>query len=200
MRENLKKFNLTVKPHEHVFFKGSSGTGKSTICKLLYRLIEADKGNILIGGVSIFDYSLSTIREGICYVSQTEALYTASIKENIIFNRDISMLEFNEVCKICKLESIASKRPLRYESIISDDTTFLSGGEKQRIILARALLKKSDIIILDEPLSEVDYKTEREIIKNILQKFKNKTIIYISHKNQAKLFNRTVTLGDAFEQ
>ena len=197
--QTLKNLNLDIKSNEHVFLKGSSGTGKSTICKLLYRLINANKGNILIGGVSVFDYSLNTIRDSICYVSQTESLFTASIKDNIIFNRDISLLDFNEVCKICKLESIAKKRPLRYESIISDDTSFISGGEKQRIILARALLKKSDILILDEPLSEVDYKTEREIIKNILNKFKNKTIIYISHKNQARLFNRTIILGDENE-
>ena len=190
---------MQIKANEHVFLSGDSGSGKSTICKLLYRLINADKGKILIGGVSISDYSLNTIRDNICYVSQMENIYTATINENIIYNRDIDLKEFNKVAKICKLENIVAKRPLRYESLISDDTAYLSGGEKQRIILARALLKPCQILILDEALSEVDYLTEAEIIKNILENFKDKTIIYISHKNHEKLFNKTIFIRSTNE-
>lgn len=184
--------NLSIKAREHVFLKGNSGSGKSTICKMIYRLINANKGNIIIGGVSISDYNLNTIRNNITYLSQNENIYTDTIRENIIFNRKIDLSEFIKVCKICKLESVVAKRPLRYESLISDDTNLLSGGEKQRVVLARALLKSSKILILDEALSEVDYKLEADIIKNILETYKEKTIIYISHKNHEKLFDRTI--------
>lgn len=196
----LKNFSLSIKANEHVFLKGASGAGKSTICKLLYKLVTVNKGNILIGGVSISDYSLDAIRNNICYVSQTENLYTGTIKENILYHRDIDLSDFNKICNICKLEDLVTKRPLRYETVISDDTNYLSGGEKQRIILARALLKNSQILVLDEALSEVDFKTESEIIKNILNTFQNKTIIYISHKEQSGLFDRTIFLKDLNEQ
>lgn len=188
----LKNLNLEISANEHIFLKGPSGSGKSTICKLLYRLIKENKGNILIGGVSISDYSLGDIRNNITYVSQSENIFTSTVRENIIFNRDISPEEFIKVSKICKLENIVSTRPLRYESLISDDTNHLSGGEKQRIILARALLKTSKILILDEALSEVDYNLEADIIKNILDNYKDKTIIYVSHKNHESLFDRTL--------
>ena len=92
-------------------------------------------------------------------------------------------MDFKQVCEICELESILEKKPLRYESLITDDIKNISGGEKQRIILARALLKKAEIIILDEALSEVDYNLEAKIINNIINNYKDKTIIYISHKN-----------------
>lgn len=190
----LKDFNAFINSNEHVFLKGNSGTGKSTICKILYKLVNEYKGNILIGGVSISDYSLSSIRSCINYVSQNEEIFSDTIRNNITFFRNIELSEFNKVCNICKLESLVSKRPLRYDSLINPDTNNLSGGEKQRIILARALLKKSNILILDEALSEVDYDLEKEIIKNILDNFKDKTIIYISHKNHESLFDKIINL------
>jgi len=193
----LKNLNIKIKPREHVFLKGPSGSGKSTICKLIYKLLKESSGNILIGGVSISDYSLSSIRNEITYVSQNENIFTNTIRENIIFNREIELKEFDKVCKICKLDSIVAKRPLRYECLISDDTNYLSGGEKQRIILARALLKESKILLLDEALSEVDYKLEKEIINNILDNYKDKTIIYVSHKDCEKLFDRTIEVNNA---
>ena len=196
----LEKFNAYIKSSEHIFLKGSSGTGKSTICKLLYRLNNDYKGNILIGGVSISDYSLGCIRNNINYVSQDEEIFSDTIRNNIVYYRDIESSEFHQVCKICKLENIVSKRVLRYESLINSDTSNLSGGEKQRIILARALLKKSDILILDEVLSEVDYDLEKAIIKNILNYFKDKTIIYISHKNHEEIFDRTINIEENNER
>jgi len=196
-KEIIKNFNAKITSNEHVFLKGSSGTGKSTICKLLYRLINDYKGNILIGGVSISDYSLSSIRNNINYVSQNEEIFSDTIRNNIIYFREIELSDFKKVCDICKIENLISKRPLRYESLIDADTNNLSGGEKQRIILARALLKKSNILILDEALSEVDYDLEKEIIKNILNNYQDKTIIYISHKNHERLFDRTINLEDS---
>lgn len=96
------------------------------------------------------------------------------------------------ISKICELESIVSKKGMRFHSLVDNNTKNLSGGEKQRIILARGLLKKSNILIIDEALSEVDNDLERKIIKNILEYFYDKTIIYISHKSQEDLFNKVL--------
>ena len=86
-------------------------------------------------------------------------------------------------------------KALRYETLISNDTNNISGGEKQRIVLARALLNDFNILILDEALSEVDYYKERTIIRNLKRKYNNKTIIYVTHKNQDKLFDTVINVG-----
>ena len=103
---------------------------------------------------------------------------------------------FFKVCDICKINDIINKKELRYNSLIEPSLNNLSGGEKQKIILARGLLKAANIIMLDEALSEVDYKSEIEIIKNIREFYKDKTLIYISHKNQSACFENIINIGD----
>ena len=123
------------------------------------------------------------------YLSQQERLFTGTIKENILFGS--SEEDFVKVCQICNLESMVSKRPLRYESKI--EPSMVSGGERQRILLARTLLKKASFYLLDECLSEVDEDQEVEIIKKIRKYLKGKTLLYISHKNHEELFERSLT-------
>ena len=183
----------------HVLLNGHSGCGKSTICKIIHKDLSVNSGKVLIDGININDLNLSTIRDNILYVSQKEELFTASIKENILMDRNIDLEEFNKICDICAVEEIVKKKSLRYDSLIENGTFNLSGGERQRIILARALLKKANIIILDEALSEVDKKLEAKIIKNIRKYFQDKTIIYISHKNQTKTFTNIIDLDGNYE-
>ena len=123
-------------------------------------------------------------------------VYRTGGDEFIVFCKNISETEFQYICYLCKIDEIVKKRPLRYETYISPDENNLSGGEKQRIILARALLNKFNILILDEALSEVDRKLELNIIKNIRRLYKDKTIIYISHKMYPKIFDNIITFGD----
>ena len=163
----LKNVNLLIKEGEHVLLNGPSGSGKSTICKLLCKDILDFDGTIAIGNVNLLDINTPTIRNTIMYVSQNEKLIFGTVKDNIVLDRIVSDEEFYQVCDICCLESIVSKKKLRYETLIEPGITNLSGGEMQRIILARALLKKSKIIILDEALSEVDKLLEDKIIKNL---------------------------------
>ena len=191
----LKNINFNVKEGEHVLINGASGSGKSTICNLIYKEKDANVGKILIDGINIKDISLGDIRNNILYVSQNEEIFTGTIKDNIILNRNVNDKDFYEICDICEIEDIVSKKALRYESLIKSDTSSISGGEKQRIILARGLLKNANIIILDEALSEVDYDLECKIITNIRSFFRNKTIIYISHKNNLSNFSRVINIG-----
>lgn len=195
----IKNFSEVVKANEKIMIKGKSGSGKSSLCKLLTRDFSLNNGCIYINGININDYSLNTIKDNIIYVGQKENLYTDTIKNNILFNYEDES-NFNKVCKICLIDLIVNKRKLRYDFGISNDSINISGGEKQRIILARALLRNSKILILDEALSETDYFMEKTIIKNIIREYPEKTIIYVSHKKQDNLFDRVITLKGEHEK
>ena len=192
----LKDVNFNIDYNTHVLLNGSSGSGKSTICKLLYKEFLPTNGEVYIGKKNLKDISLGTIYKNILYVSQKENLFLGTIKDNILVDREISDAEFMKVCNICLVDEIIDKKKMRYESLIEPSFNNLSGGEKQRIILARGLLKNAKIIILDEALSEVDSRREKIIIKNIRRFYKDKTIIYISHKNQKNNFENIINIGD----
>lgn len=195
----IDNLSFNIKSGEHTLLNGISGSGKSTICKLLYKENYNYQGEILIDNCNIKDLSLGSIRESILYVSQNEELFTGSIKDNILMGRNVSDNLFQDVASICELESIVSKKSMRYDSLVEVSAKNISGGEKQRIILARGLLKNANIIILDEALSEVDKDLESKIIKNIKKYFHDKTIIYISHKNQTRNFSHIINLGERNE-
>ena len=182
-----------------LFLKGPSGCGKSTLCQIIDRYIDDWEGSILIGKDNIRDLSIATIRKNITYVNQNETIITGSIKENIVLDRKISDSLLYEIAEICLVDEIVSKKALRYQTVISNDSANISGGEKQRIILARALLNNSPILLLDESLSEVDYMREKTIIENIKRKYPKKTIVYVSHKNHAQLFDKVIDLGEKYE-
>ncbi len=188
----LKKINIVIKEKEHVLLKGKSGSGKSTICKLLLKEELNYEGNININNIDLKNINLNTIRNFITYISQKEYLYSKTIYDNISFHNDIETEKFDKICKLCMVDSILKNKSLSYESLLENDTNNFSGGEKQRIILARACLNDFSILIIDEALSEVDLETEIKIIKNLKKHFKNKTIIYITHKNVDKEFKKVI--------
>lgn len=184
--------SFIIKDGSKVLLKGESGCGKSSFCKILLKYYSDYKGIIKIGNANLKDLSLLTIRNNIIYVSQNESLFNDTIKNNILVERDISLDKINEVIEICLLKPILEKKNFELEAFISNDDNCFSGGEKQRIILARALLSDAKIIILDEALSEVDFNNERKIIKNIINNYPNKTLIYVTHKNHDDLFDNII--------
>jgi len=189
--------DIFIKKGAKVMFKGSSGCGKSTVCKLLYRLYDYDQEKIKINNINILDYNLNTIRNNITYLAQKENLFTDTIYNNIVLDNKVSTKKFYEIAKICRLEEIVSKKPLRFETLINNQSYNISGGERQRILLARALIKNSTIIILDEALSEVDEILESNIIKDLCIYLKDKTLIYISHRNNQALFDEVINFKKA---
>ncbi len=193
-KQILKSINLTIKSNEHVLISGKSGGGKSTLCKLLTKNEDKYEGEIFFGGNNIKDININTIRDNIVYISQKEYLYSDSIKNNILFHNKVTIEKFHHICNICMLEDVLSKKALRFDSFIEMDSSNFSGGEKQRIILARACMNNFKILIVDEALSEVDIKTEKEIIKNLKKYFNDKMIIYISHKNVKNLFKKVIEI------
>lgn len=191
----INNFSLQIKKGTKIFIDGKSGVGKSTICKLLMKYDEEYKGKILIDGINIKDINTQTIRNSITYVSQDEKLFTDTIYNNLTLSKEISEQDLKEVITTCSLEEVLNKKSLRLDTMLIDGGTNLSGGEKQRLILARAILQNKNILILDEVLSEVSIELEKQIISNLKKKYKDKTIIYISHRKLKSCFDESVTLG-----
>ncbi len=194
----LNNINFTIKNKDKIFLYGPSGTGKSTFVKLLMRYIELPFGNISINNIDINHYHLDVLRNNITYVSQQEYLFNDTIYNNITLNRNIDKDEVDKVVKLINLEEVGN-----IDKIVEENGFNFSGGERQRIILARSILKKSDIYIFDEALSQIDVKKERDILLNIFKYLKDKTIIVISHRFDNKdLFERIIKIekGNIYEE
>ncbi len=182
----IKDLNLCIKNHSKYLLHGQSGIGKSTLIKIILGYLEDYKGSIKINGINIKDIEKSRLRNSITYISQKEILLSDTIKNNIILGRNINDKKYNEIVKICRIDKIIETKSGRNEFMLEENGFNLSGGERQKIILARGLLKNSNIIVLDEALSEVGFDEEKEIIDELLKKYEKKTIIYISHKKDIK--------------
>ncbi len=190
----LKNVNLKIKNGEKVVITGSSGCGKSTLVKILMKYYSVEREKITINNIDINDYNDS---KGINYISQNENLYTDSLYNNITLYEKCNINKFIEICKMCNIDEIISKNRLGYNLLIEENGFNLSGGEKERIILARTLIRNFNILIIDEGLSQLDVNMERKILKNIFEKFKNKTIIVISHRlENIDLYNRRIYMKD----
>lgn len=194
----IKNVNLKIKNKSHILLTGDSGVGKSTFLQCLLNQ-DFYEGDITISNINLKDYNLSTLRKNIIYVGQNEKLFSDTIYNNISCYKTVSINKFYKICNICMVDKIIKNKPFRYMSMIDNELSNLSGGERQKIILARALLSEANIYILDEALSEVDEKTEIKIINNIKEFFSNKTIIYVSHKNVSNCFKNIVNLKNKEE-
>ena len=193
----LKEFSLKIKENSRVLISGETGSGKSTIARILMNYFAPDKGEVLINNKSISSYNLINIRKDITYISQNETIYKDSLYNNIVLNESIIYDEFLNICKICKVDEIVNKHKFKYDMNLEEDGFGLSGGEKSRIFLARALIKKSSIYIFDETLSNIDVEKEIEILKNVFDNFKTSTFIVITHRLvNKKLFNKVYDLNE----
>lgn len=194
---NLKNISLVIPSSSKVLILGSSGSGKSTLLKIMYKYYEVERDMLYIGKYDINDYALKDIRNNITYISQNELLYTDTIKNNIILDRQISYEDFLEVCNLTYVSDIIKEKKISYDYLLEESGANLSGGQRQRIVLARALLKQSKIILIDEGLNEIDILLERKILLNIFKKYSNKTIIIISHRlDNLDLYDLSITLND----
>ena len=182
----------TKKSKMHII--GESGTGKSTIFNLISRFIDPKKGNIFINDVNIKDVSLFSLRQNISLVSQETMIYNDTFHNNISLGKlNATKTEIIKAAKLANIHDFIISQENGYDTVIGEAGSNLSGGQKQRISIARAFLKNSKILLLDEVTSALDSKTSKNILKSINQLSKNKTCIYISHddyeinKNSQKL-------------
>ena len=179
----IKNINLSIKGGSISAFVGHSGAGKSTIINLLPRFYDPQQGEILIDGQDIKQVSLYSLRKNISLVSQDVILFDETIKQNIAFaSTNSSQSEIEEACRFAAAHEFIEKLPMGYETLIGENGVKLSGGQKQRVSIARAILKRSPIILLDEATSSLDADSE-EIVQNaILNLTKNKTTLVIAHR------------------
>ncbi|MCI8588630.1 MAG: peptidase domain-containing ABC transporter [Bacilli bacterium] len=192
----LNDLSLRIERGDKILIYGESGGGKSTLAKLLSRILEPEKGSILFNGNDIKNYPLSFIREKILYVPQKGYLFSTTVLENISYSRDEEILEKTlEVGKLCMVDEVVKGKLEGYHWIIEENGYNLSGGERQRIILARSLFKNASIYIFDESFSELDPIRERTILEKIFSKYRDKTMIMISHRERNQdLFTRKICL------
>ena len=186
----FNNINIDIKYGSKFLIYGGSGFGKSTILKILLKYYEEYDGDIFINNINLKDINKNIILNSFTYVSQNSYINNDTLKNNIIYFRNIRDDDYERIIHLCNLDKLRNNSKFRDNFIIEDNGFNISGGERQKIMLARSLLKKSNYIILDEALSEVSVYEEKEIIEKIFKTYKNKTIIYISHKKEIiDLFN-----------
>ncbi len=194
----LKNITLNFEGSKMTALVGHSGSGKSTILNLIPRFYQPDSGDILIDNQSIYDAKISSLRKSISLVSQETTLFDDTIKNNIKYaNENVSDKEIYDVAKLSNAHDFIERLPNKYETIIGENGVRLSGGEKQRISIARAMIKKSQIILLDEATSSLDSETERKIQDALKILTKNKTTIVIAHRLSTILNSNNIYLIDS---
>ncbi len=179
----FKDFSLSVKKNEKIALVGHSGCGKSTLVKLLYRLYDMEKGRILIDGKDIRDVKQESLRSELSIVPQECVLFDDTIYNNIKFsNPNATNKEVKKAIKFAQLDQVIQLFPEKEKTIVGERGVKLSGGEKQRVSIARAVLANKKILVLDEATSSLDSETEYEIQKDLQNLMKNRTSIIIAHR------------------
>lgn len=179
----LKNVTLSIKKGERVALVGESGSGKTTLVKLLLGLYAPVKGELLIDGNNVKDINLESLRERIAYVPQETFLFSGSIRENLSIGfANPTMEEMIDGAKMARAHDFINELPLRYETRLEENGTNLSGGQRQRLSIARAVMKKPDILILDEATSNLDSITEKAIEKTIHELASGVTTVVIAHR------------------
>jgi len=182
-KEILKSVNLKIEGGDIIALVGHSGAGKTTIMNLIPRFYNATSGDILIDNQSIYKVSLFSLRKNISLVSQDITLFDDTVLSNVAYaDSKASKEKILEACKFSATNDFVEKLPEKYNTLIGENGVRLSGGEKQRISIARAILKNAPIILLDEATSSLDADTEHKIQEAIMYLTKNKTTIIIAHR------------------
>ncbi len=196
--EVLRSINLEAVGKKMTALVGHSGSGKSTIMSLIPRLYNIQSGDILIDDQSIYKTKIFSLRESVSLVSQDTTLFDDTVKNNIAYgNLGASDAEIEEAAKLSFSEDFINKLPKKYDTVIGENGVRLSGGEKQRISIARAMIKKSPIILLDEATSSLDTETESKIQEALKLLTKDRTTIVIAHRLSTILNSNKIYVIDS---
>jgi ATP-binding cassette subfamily B protein len=179
----LDDISMTAKANQKIALVGESGSGKTTLSKLLMNFYEIEKGEILINGLNIKDINLDALRDRIAYISQETFLFNKTILENLTFGNDNATYEdVIEACKKAQIHEYINTLPLRYRTLVEENGANFSGGQKQRLSIARAILKSPDILVMDEATSNLDSITEKAISDTMDEFMRDKTALIIAHR------------------
>ena len=179
----LENINLSIKSGETIGILGGTGSSKTTLVQLIPRLYDVSEGRLLVGDRDVRDYDLETLRDAVSMVLQKNVLFSGTIKENIRWgNKDASDEEIERVCRLACADDFIESFPDKYDTYIEQGGTNVSGGQKQRLCIARALIKKPKILILDDSTSAVDTKTDAKIRKAFREEIPDTTKIIIAQR------------------
>ncbi len=196
--ETLKSINLDFEGGKMTSLVGHSGSGKSTILNLIPRFYDAQSGDIIIDNQSIYQSTIKSLREEVSMVSQETTLFDDTVKNNIKYaNENATDEEINKVAKLSYCDEFINNLPNKFETLIGENGVRLSGGEKQRLSIARAMLKKSSIILLDEATSSLDSETESKIQEALKILTQDKTTIVIAHRLSTILNSNNIYVIDS---
>lgn len=192
----LDQLSFHIKAGSKVLIIGESGQGKSTILKLMMKYYPVSRNSIYFDQIDIMDYKTQTIEDSILYISMKEQLFTGTISENILLGKKPNS-EYQTILTLTETDQIISKTPLGHQFILEENGANLSGGEKERVVLARTLLRPFQILLLDEATSQMDSDMERRILKKMFERYKNQTIIMVAHRvDNADLFDHQIEIED----
>ena len=194
----LRGLSFKIKPGEKVLITGPPGSGKSTILKLIARFYTPQKGSVLIDGIDVRKIKTESLRKTVAYISQEPFIFNRSIRENIALAKpDAEIEDIIKAAKTAKIHEFISSLPEGYDTVVGEKGVTLSGGERQRIGLARALLFNPKIILLDDPVSNLDVKTEKRLVEDLKGIFEEKTAVIVSQRlSLAKLVDRVMVIKD----
>jgi ABC-type bacteriocin/lantibiotic exporter with double-glycine peptidase domain len=179
----LQGFDLKLEAGIKVGLVGVSGSGKSTVAKLMARLYDVDSGAVYIDGIDIRQLRIGCLRTKVCYVMQDVVLFDRTLKENVLLgNPSATTKDLCRAIEIADLEELIQRLPNVWDSPLGPRGSALSGGERQRVALARAVLQNPSLLLLDESTSALDAPSERRVLTNLAQHFRNQTMVFISHR------------------
>jgi ATP-binding cassette, subfamily B, heavy metal transporter len=182
-REILRDVSFTIAPGEKVAVVGASGSGKSTLVKLLFRFYDCTEGTVLVGGQDVRGLQLRSLRQAIGIVPQDTVLFNDTIFRNVQYGRpDASVEEVNEAIRLAHLEDFIKRLPQGSDTLVGERGLKLSGGEKQRVAIARTVLKRPSILVFDEATSSLDSLTERGILDALREVARGHTSLVIAHR------------------
>lgn len=185
--ENL---SFNINKGDFVFVKGDSGVGKSTLFKILTKQINDYKGKVIVDNTNIKNLSVNDIRNNICFVSQNEIIFTDTILNNITLFKEATKKELEKVIRITGIDKFLKEKNISLNFLLEENGHNISGGERQRILLARALLQNKKVLILDETTNGIDILSEENIVRKVKEEY-DVTLILISHRyDNLKLFNK----------
>ena len=190
--------SLCIERGEHVALVGPSGAGKSTLAALLLRFFEPREGRIAVGGTDLRDLSLPSLRSQVALVFQDALIFDTTLRENLTLTMPTADdADIAEVLEVCALEEVVARLPQGFVTRLGQRGFRLSGGERQRLCLARALLQRPEILILDEALSGVDVAVERSILAALRRRLRDRTLLTITHRQTSVAdFDRIVAIED----
>src|SRR5207248_2900195 len=193
----LEGIRLKLEPGEKVALVGMSGSGKSTIAKLIARLYDADRGAVYVDGLDVRNVRLESLRTKVCYLLQDAVLFDRTLKENLLLgNPSATRKELQRAAEIAGLKELLRRLPEGWDTPVGPRGNALSGGERQRVALARAVLQNPSILLLDESTSALDAPSERKVFMNLAEHFPDRTMVFVSHRIAAlKWVDRIIVLN-----